>query len=183
MTDLSRYDWVRAKLIAAKRTRALGFKAISFGLIGVINTIVDYCVFLIARAALSLSVTVLAAVGALADVCGCGSPSSILLIVANLMSWSVGVTGSYILNSSFTFAAESQRQLRWRAYFTYVVAGIAGLVANTTALVVAAQVFLLPVWAAKGCAIFASFVVNFSISNFIIFRVRTRVAEEMENRP
>ncbi len=98
------------------------------------------------------------------------------------MSWTVGVSSSYILNSSFTFAAESQRQLRWRAYFTFVFAGIAGLIANTTTLVVAAQIFLLPVWAAKGCAILASFVVNFSISNFIIFRVRTRVAEEMENR-
>ena len=182
MTDLSRYDWVRAKLVAARRARAFGFKAISFGLVGVINTIVDYCVFLIARAALSHSATAVATVGALADVCGCGSPGSILLIVANLMSWSVGVTGSYILNSSFTFAAELQRKLRWRAYFTFVFAGIAGLVANTTTLVVAAQIFLLPLWAAKGCAILASFVVNFSISNFIIFRVRTRVAEEMENR-
>ena len=182
MTDVSRYDWVRAKLIAARRARALGFKAISFGLIGVINTIVDYSVFLVARAALSHSPTAVAAVGVFADVCHCGSADSILLIVPNLMSWTVGITGSYILNSSFTFAAESQRKLRWRAYFTYVVAGIAGLVANTTALVVAAQVFLLPVWAAKGCAIFASFVVNFSISNFIIFRVRARVMDEMESR-
>jgi len=181
MTDLSRYDWVRAKIIAAKRARALGFKAISFGLVGVVNTFVDYSVFLIARAALSHSATVVATVGGLADVCGCGSPGSILLIAANLMSWTVGVSGSYILNSSFTFAAVSQRKLRWRAYFTFVFAGIAGLIANTTTLVVAAQIFLLPIWAAKGCAIFASFVVNFSISNFIIFRVRTRVAEEMES--
>jgi putative flippase GtrA len=182
MTVVSHYDRVRAKLIAAKRARALGFKAISFGLIGVVNTIVDYSVFLIARAALSHAAMALAAIGALADVCGCGSAGSILLIVANLMSWTVGITGSYILNSSFTFAAESQRQLRWRAYFTYVLAGVAGLIANTTTLVVAAQIFLLPVWAAKGCAIFASFVVNFSISNFIVFRVRRRVAEETENR-
>jgi putative flippase GtrA len=46
------------------------------------------------------------------------------------------------------------------------------LIANTAALVFAAQVIGLPVWLAKGCAILASFVVNFSLSNFVVFRVR-----------
>jgi hypothetical protein len=37
-------------------------------------------------------------------------------------------------------------------------------------LVFAAQ--YLPVWAAKGCSIGASFLVNFSLSHFVVFRPR-----------
>ncbi len=180
MTRVFRYDRARAKLFAGWRYRALSLKAFTFGLIGVVNTVVDYSVFLIARAALSHAPAVSAAVGWFAGFCHCGSAGAILLIVPNLMSWSVGVSGSYIMNSSITFAAESQRKLRWRAYFTFVIAGIAGLLANTTTLLVAAQVFLLPVWLAKGVAILASFVVNFSLSHFVVFRVRARVADEAE---
>jgi putative flippase GtrA len=39
-------------------------------------------------------------------------------------------------------------------------------------LVFAAQVLALPVWLAKAAAILASFVVNFSLSHFVVFRVR-----------
>jgi putative flippase GtrA len=76
------------------------------------------------------------------------------------------------MNSSITFAAESGRQLRWRDYITFFVSGIVGLVANTATLVFAAEVLLLPVWIAKGFAILASFVVNFSFSHLVVFRVR-----------
>jgi putative flippase GtrA len=77
-------------------------------------------------------------------------------------------------HSSITFAAESQRKLHWRAYFTFILAGIAGLLANTATLVVAVQIFLLPVFVAKAVAILASFTVNFSLAHFIVFRVRKR---------
>ena len=50
--------------------------------------------------------------------------------------------------------------------------GIAGLTVNTATLVITAQILLLPVWIAKGIAIMASFVVNFSLSHFVVFRVR-----------
>ena len=62
--------------------------------------------------------------------------------------------------------------MRWRAYFTFVLSGIAGWVANTATLLVAAEVLALPVWLAKAFAVLASFVVNFSISHFVVFRVR-----------
>jgi putative flippase GtrA len=77
-----------------------------------------------------------------------------------------------VLNSTITFAAESERKLRWLAYFTFVASGIAGWLANTAALVVAVEVLLLPVWQAKLFAVMASFIVNFSMSNFVVFRVR-----------
>jgi putative flippase GtrA len=81
------------------------------------------------------------------------------------------VTGSYIMNSSVTFAAESGRKLRWRAYAAFVGAGIAGLIANTVMLVFGAKCLLLPLWIAKAIAILASFLVNFSLSHFVVFPV------------
>jgi putative flippase GtrA len=88
------------------------------------------------------------------------------------VSWIIAVSGSYIMNSSITFAHETGRKLRWRAYVAFVISGLAGWLTSTAALLVAAEVFLLPVWLAKGVAILASFVVNFSFSHFVVFRVR-----------
>jgi putative flippase GtrA len=166
------YDSVRAKLVDGWHSRSLSLKAIAFGLVGVVNTLVDYSVFLAARALLDRSPAALSLFGGFAESCHCGSPATLLLIAANVISWLVAVSGSYVMNSSITFAAESGRQLRWRAYLTFVLSGIAGLLANTVALVFAAEVLLLPVWAAKAVAILASFIVNFSFSHFIVFRVR-----------
>jgi putative flippase GtrA len=157
---------------SAPRSRALSRKAFVFAIIGVLNTAVDYAVFLAARAAFMHSPQALAAFAWLADICRCGAPETVLLIAANMTSWIVAVSGSYVLNSSITFAAESGRQLRWRDYAAFVVSGIAGLIANTATLIVAAQVLLLPVWLAKALAVLASFVVNFTLSHFVVFRPR-----------
>ncbi len=127
------------------------------------------------RAALQQSALALAAFERVADVCRCGAPETILLIAANITSWSVAISGSYIMNSSITFAAESGRKLRWRHYLVFIVSGIAGLIANTATLVVAAQIFLLPLYVAKAIAILASFVVNFALSHFVVFRVRDKI--------
>jgi putative flippase GtrA len=172
MAPGSPYDSARNKLADAWRSRALSLKAISFGLIGVINTAVDYGVFLLARAAYEHLAAALALFAWIGEACRCGRPETILLIAANVTSWLLAVTGSYVMNSSITFAAESGRKLRWRDYVTFVVSGIAGLIANTATLVFAAQILLLPVWLAKGVAILASFIVNFSLSHFVVFRAR-----------
>jgi putative flippase GtrA len=158
------------------RHGAVSLKAISFALIGVINTAVDYCVFLLARAALSHSATALSLLASVSVTCRCASLTTVTLVAANMMSWIVAITGSFILNSSITFAAETGRKLRWRPYLIFVTSGIIGWLANTTALVFAAQVLLLPVWGAKALAILASFCVNFSLSHFVVFRARHRPA-------
>jgi putative flippase GtrA len=170
----SAYDSIRARLADAWRERAISLKAVSFALIGVVNTLVDYCAFLLARAAYERSAVVLSLFARIADHCQCGTPQTVLLIAANVTSWGVAVSGSYILNSSITFAAESGRKLTWRHYLTFIGSGIAGLIANTAALVFAAQVLLLPVYVAKALAILASFVVNFSLSHFVVFRVSAK---------
>ncbi len=172
MTGASPCEWVRARLAERRRGRALSTKAVSFALLGVVNTVIDYGVFLVARAALSRSPPAVALFDSLAHSCDCGNAATISLIAANTMSWIVAVSASYVMNSSITFAAESGRKLGWRSYFTFVISGIAGWLANTAALVVAAEVLLLPVWLAKAVAILVSFVVNFSLSHFVVFRVR-----------
>jgi putative flippase GtrA len=181
MTHVSLYQRARARLVAGWRHRAVSFKAIAFAFVGLVNTAVDYCVFLIARVALDRSHSALALFASVSDFCQCGNAPTISLIAANTMSWIVAVSGSYIMNSTFTFAAESGRKLRWGAYFVFVVSGIAGWLANTATLLVAAEILLLPVWLAKLVAILASFIVNFSLSHFVVFRARANPAGESRN--
>src|SRR6516165_3818876 len=146
---VSFYERARIWLLAGWRNRAVSFKAVVYALVGVVNTTIDYGVFLAAHAVFGLP-----------------------LVAANTLSWMVAVSGSYMLNSTITFAAESGRTLRWSACFTFVASGIAGWLANTAALLVAVESLLLPVWLAKLLAVMASFIVNFSLSHFVVFRVR-----------
>src|ERR1700720_3655759 len=90
----------------------IGFlkKAISFGLVGIINAGIDFAVFWPATHALALS----------------KGPAKVL-------SWMIAVSGSYVMNTLITFAAESGGKLRWRAYGAFVLSGIAGMVASVVA--------------------------------------------------
>ena len=145
-------DRLFRRLVQAWRTRGVTLKAASFAVVGVVNTFIDLGIFLAAYNLLNLP-----------------------LIPANVLAWLVAVSGSYVMNSFITFAAESGRQLRWRAYGAFVASGIAGVIANTAILVVAS--YWLPVLAAKLLAIAVSFVVNFSLSHFVVFRTRERRVE------
>lgn len=179
MSLLGRLHSLRFWLLDGWRTRAFSLKAITFALVGVVNTLVDYSIFLVARAALARSPAALSLFSSAAISCRCASATTISLIAANMMSWIVAVSGSYVLNSSITFAAESGRKLRWRSYAMFFASGIVGWLANTATLVFAAEVLLFPIWLAKAVAILASFVVNFSLSHFVVFRVRHRPAIDL----
>jgi putative flippase GtrA len=135
------------RIMAALRRQALALKAASFASIGVVNTLIDLGVFLLLLKYLTSS-----------------------LIVANVLAWAVAVSGSYVMNSYITFAAESGRRLNPRAYLAFVASQGLGLIVNTATLVLAALV--MPVFYAKLLAIGASFLVNFSMSNFVVFRKR-----------
>ncbi|MBN8919288.1 MAG: GtrA family protein, partial [Rhizobiales bacterium] len=52
----------------------------------------------------------------------------------------------------------------------FALSGVAGLVANTGALVMMDD--FLPIWGAKLCAILVGFVVNFGLTHFIVFRAQ-----------
>jgi putative flippase GtrA len=152
-------------------------KAVSFALIGVVNVVIDTTVFLLAYWCINATPAALRPLEAFADACRCTSHESIVLVTANTMSWLVAVSCSYVMNSHITFAAESGRQLRWKSYGTFLASGVLGYIANTTTLVIAAK--FMPLLAAKGAAILASFVVNFSMSHFVVFRARRPVREDL----
>jgi putative flippase GtrA len=125
--------------------RPIAIKALSFGLIGAVNSVVDFSVFALAYYYFGTSI-----------------------IVAQIAAWIVAVTGSYVMNSMITFAAESGQRLNLKSYLTFALAQVAGFLANT-ATVLLMSLFI-PVWAAKLVAIGASFVVNFTLSHFVVFR-------------
>ena len=90
------------------------------------------------------------------------------LVVSNVLAWAIAVSCSYVMNTFTTFGPESGGKLRLRDYLTFVASGIAGVTAATTTLVVLS--LYVPVLTAKLLSILVSFVVNFSLSHFVVFR-------------
>ncbi|MPZ40645.1 MAG: GtrA family protein [Rhizobiales bacterium] len=127
--------------------RALVLKAISFALVGCVNATVDFAVFSLGHLYFGLPI-----------------------IPANLISWCVAVTNSYVLNSMVTFAKESGRRLNVKSYLGFAATQVGGLIANT--ITVFALSFVMPVLFAKLLAIGASFVVDFTLSYLLVFRRR-----------
>jgi putative flippase GtrA len=127
------------------RGRATIFKVVSFGLVGVVNTAIDFGVFSFGYYVLGLPI-----------------------VGANMLSWALAVTCSYFLNSRITFSIDARRELSASNYLAFVLAQVAGFAANTTTVVIASH--FMPVLFGKVLAIGASFVVNFSLSHFVVFR-------------
>jgi len=137
----------------AWRERAVALKAVSFALVGLINTAVDAAIFFLLLGYVTSS-----------------------LVIANVTAWFVANTGSYVMNSLTTFSAETGGRLRFKDYAGFVGSGLVAVTASTITVVIAAQ--FMPVWAAKAIAILVSFAVNFSITHFVVFRPRGRAARE-----
>ena len=169
-------DRLQIRLAQAWRERSITLKAMSFAVVGVVNTVVDFGVFLVASEFFR-SPYFATVLGHLADFCQCGNAYQLAIIPANVVAWAVAVSGSYVLNSLVTFSAESGRQLRLKAYAGFAASGIAGLITNTATVYVLA--YFIDERIAKICAIAASFLVNFSLSHFVVFRRRDRHAETL----
>jgi putative flippase GtrA len=135
------------RLLNAWHERAIVLKAMSFAVVGLVNSAVDFGVFSFAYYYLTLPI-----------------------VAANVLAWSVAVSGSYVMNTLTTFARESKRELKAKAYFNFVLSQVAGLVANTATVFIAS--YFMPVLIGKVLAIGASFLVNFSLSHFVVFRRR-----------
>lgn len=127
--------------------RSFRSKATKFAMIGIVNTGVDYCLFMLFYLALGWRI-----------------------VFANIAAWIFAVTGSYVLNSYITFAAESGRVLRLRDYLTFLGSGVVGFLGNTATVVLAS--YVVPVLVAKLLAVGVSFVINFSLSHLVVFRRR-----------
>ncbi|HKS62543.1 MAG TPA: GtrA family protein [Xanthobacteraceae bacterium] len=144
---------LRTRLTDAWQRRAVSLKALSFATVGLVNTAVDATVFFLMLGFVTSS-----------------------LVVANVSAWLIAVTGSYVMNSFTTFSAETGGRLRLKDYAGFVGSGLVAVTATTITVVLAAN--YLPIWAAKGVAILVSFVVNFSITHFVVFRARPDAAGE-----
>lgn len=135
------------RLSKAWHERAIALKAISFAMVGVVNTLIDFGIFWTVAEFLRWP-----------------------LVPSNVLAWLVAVSFSYAMNSFTTFGPESGRILRWRDYGTFIASGVAGMVASTATLFVLS--YVMPVLVAKLVSILVSFVVNFSLSHFVVFRKR-----------
>ena len=91
------------RLTVAWHERAVALKAVSFAVVGLVNSVVDFSVFSFGYYYLVLPI-----------------------IAANALAWVVAVTGSYVLNSTITFARESGRKLTVRSYFSFALSQVAG---------------------------------------------------------
>ncbi len=146
------------RLSRLRPDRAVGVKAMMFALIGVVNAMVDFGVFAFCHLYLGIA-----------------------LVASNVLAWLVAVTGSYILNSTFTFAEESGRVLRLRDYGSFVASQVGGLLANTATVV--ALSYVTPVLFAKLMAIGVSFLVNFSLSYLMVFPAKRADASANTRKP
>jgi putative flippase GtrA len=133
--------------------RELAFQMFRFGLVGLVNAGVDAAVFFTAVALLASFAPPL------------GDDAA--LIAANTASFAVAVTCSYVLNSLFTFR-KRHTELGFRGYLLFAASQIAGFVAHTATLVIAAKYVPLPL--AKLLGIGVGFVVNFTLARVIVFR-------------
>ena len=155
---------LRVRLAEAWQRRAVSLKALSFATVGLINTAVDTTVFFLVLGFVTSS-----------------------LVIANVTGWLVAVTGSYVMNSFTTFSAETGGRLRLKDYLGFVASGLVAVSATTVTVLLVDK--FMPIWApwtaetrfgnitvatavAKGVAIVVSFVVNFSITHFVVFRAR-----------
>ncbi len=153
------------RLTAARREGAVALKAMSFALVGLINTAIDATIFFLLLAYVTPSLT-----------------------IANVTAWFIANVGSYIMNAFTTFAAETGGRLNFRHYAGFVGSGLVAVTASTITVELAAK--FLPVLApklgeiglgtvtaavviAKAIAILVSFAVNFSITHFVVFRAKS----------
>ena len=132
--------------------RAILVKAVSFAMIGLVNTGIDFGVFTFTYYYLGWSI-----------------------FVANPIAWLMAVSNSYVLNSMITFAAETGRRLSPRAYITIILTQTGGLIANTTTVFILS--YFVPAWMAKIPAIGASFIIDFTLSHLVVFRRREELSK------
>ncbi|MCU0893629.1 MAG: GtrA family protein [Rhodospirillales bacterium] len=90
------------------------------------------------------------------------------LLAAHAMGFAVAVVNSYVCNKAWTFRDRQPSRLQDGAKFLLVA--ICGLLTGSVVIALAAQ--LMPAFAAKACAVAATFAVNYWASARYVFVVR-----------
>lgn len=122
-----------------------------FGLIGALNTGIDFATFLI-----------------LVD-------AGLHPLVANTFSFSLGAANSYVLNAKFTFAVAGRRARSWRTIVRFVLVTF-GTLAVSHGVVWTGLVLMLPPGPAKFVSVLATFGVGFVLNKLFVFGAETSKA-------
>lgn len=122
-------------------------RAGKFAVVGVANTLVDFCVFTILAQLLGVNV-----------------------YLAQVAGYSAGVVNSYVLNRSWTFRAKDRFFSPALVKFLFLSAGM--LLLSTGILYLCYDTAGLPKLAAKAVATGITMVVNFLVNRFWVFRSR-----------
>src|SRR3954468_17770950 len=96
-----------SRLAAFWKRELLFIKATSFALVGVINATVNYIIFWLGLRVIEASPALSGGLQWIAESCRCSSLANAEIVASNIVAWCVAVTGSYVMNSMTTFAAES----------------------------------------------------------------------------
>lgn len=128
-----------------KDYKAEFIRIIKFGLVGGMNTLVDYAVF-----------------AALTQLLG------VYFVIAQIISYACGLANSYFFNSKWTFKADGERNLNVLARF--VVVNLAALGVSIGILALCKQLGLSNELLAKLVAIPFSLAVNFIGNRLFVFK-------------
>jgi putative flippase GtrA len=124
----------------------LGREFLRFGLVGVVNTALDFCLFVLLYRWAGLEP-----------------------LLANGLAFAVAVSNSYLMNHHWTFA-RSGGERSFLAYARFVVLNAGGLLLGTLAILVLGE-YMLPELA-KLVATLLTLVWNFTSSRHFVFKPR-----------
>lgn len=120
-------------------------RPLKFALVGVGNSVIDFCVFYAGHEKIGLSI-----------------------VLANLLAFLVAVTFSYVINSLYTFSRPHQELLNVRKSLLFVLGAILGFIVATAVLLLLAK--MMNLYVAKLLAMIVSFCVNYNLSRAILLR-------------
>ena len=118
--------------------------AVRFAIVGVTNTLLDYCLFNLLYYAAGLTI-----------------------IAANLLSSSVAVLWSFLLNRNWTFADRKAHSAVTGQFLRHLLTTGGGVILSTIAVWIAAH--FVPAYVAKVAAVGVSFAWNYTLSRHWVF--------------
>ena len=138
---------ISSHAVTKKRMTTTLFQAVKFGMVGVLNTAVDFAVFMFFTRAVGLA------------------PE-----YAKVISYSAGVVNSYFFNSRWTFREQSRDTTQQKIRFVAVNLIACALAAGTVKLCV--SVFGWVDWIANGASIAVTIAINFLGSKLFVFKAK-----------
>ncbi len=89
-------------------------------------------------------------------------------LIAHIIAWCIAVQLSYIMNSFFTFNKSFKQTWRLKPWFKFILSGLFALLVSSLILYLCLSYF--NIYIAKIIAIIASYIVGFSLSQFVVFK-------------